>query len=394
VEYIGSYTFELCSSLTSVTIPGSIEGIGNSAFALCTSLSSVVIPEGAEYIGYRAFVFCDSLSSVTIPRSVTSIDETAFQDSMENLTLFVYYGSYAETYARSKGIKYIRLEVPLTVTKGTGGGLYTEGTQVSVSADAAPSGQVFAGWTGTGASGVGDVGSAQATFTMPAEAVALTATYKYAAPAAAIDYANEKLTGLVANVSYQFNSGAGVAATGGSYPISGSWFGKDLSIVRKAGAGIGVSDAQTLAIPARPAAPSVSKVDETVVGKNDGKITGVSAAMEYKASAKAAWTAVTAAMLTGDALTGLAPGTYQLRYKATDRSFVSESVTVQIAKGEPEKKQQSMGAISATDGSVSPDAISATDGSASPDAISATDGSVSPDAITDFSDAEAGDPPG
>ena len=66
------------SSLTSVTIPGSVTSIGEEAFALCTSLTSVTIPAGVTSIGEGAFSFCESLTSVTIPAGVTSIGKNAF----------------------------------------------------------------------------------------------------------------------------------------------------------------------------------------------------------------------------------------------------------------------------------------------------------------------------
>ena len=63
----------------------------------------------------------------------------------------------------------------VTVTNGSGDGNYLAGAQVAITADAAPPGQQFAGWTGEVT--FGDASSPTTTFTMPSSAVEVTATY-------------------------------------------------------------------------------------------------------------------------------------------------------------------------------------------------------------------------
>ena len=79
VTYIGSYAFEYCDGLTEITIPNSVTYIEKRAFMYCTGLTSVTIPNSVTSIGGRAFQECTSLTSITIPNSVTSIDNTAFR---------------------------------------------------------------------------------------------------------------------------------------------------------------------------------------------------------------------------------------------------------------------------------------------------------------------------
>lgn len=114
--YIGYGTFELCSGLTSISIPASITSIGSYAFNGCSGLISVnytgtvaqwcnidfsgiysnpifyahslsingspvtniVIPDNVTEIKDCAFVGCSELISVTISDSVTSIGSAAF----------------------------------------------------------------------------------------------------------------------------------------------------------------------------------------------------------------------------------------------------------------------------------------------------------------------------
>ena len=68
----------------------------------------------------------------------------------------------------------------VTVTDGTGGGAYKAGESVTITANDAPTGKIFAGWTGADTLTFkdGDKDTSPATFTMPAENVSVTATYK------------------------------------------------------------------------------------------------------------------------------------------------------------------------------------------------------------------------
>lgn len=61
VTSIGSYAFEYCSSLTSVSIGDDVASIGDYAFASCSGLTEIVIPNSVTYIGTSAFWGCSSL---------------------------------------------------------------------------------------------------------------------------------------------------------------------------------------------------------------------------------------------------------------------------------------------------------------------------------------------
>ena len=78
VTVIGDSAFNLCESLTSVTIPSSVKTIETEAFSFCTSLKGVTIPNSVTTIGTMAFEYCESLTSITIPSGVTTIEKSAF----------------------------------------------------------------------------------------------------------------------------------------------------------------------------------------------------------------------------------------------------------------------------------------------------------------------------
>ena len=117
VTTIGNYAFGGCTSLTSVTIPGSVTTIGNDAFNGCTLLTSVTIPGSVTTIGDYAFNYCTSLTSVTIPGSVTTIGEGAFS-SCTSLTSVTIPGSVTTigNYAFSSCTSLTSVTIPGSVT--------------------------------------------------------------------------------------------------------------------------------------------------------------------------------------------------------------------------------------------------------------------------------------
>ena len=86
---IGSFAFNFCLSLISVTIPDGVTSIGNNTFQNCYSLASITIPDGVTSIGAYAFQNCSSLASITIPDGVTSIRNSTFQNcySLASITI-------------------------------------------------------------------------------------------------------------------------------------------------------------------------------------------------------------------------------------------------------------------------------------------------------------------
>ncbi len=144
MEYIGDHAFDQCWTLPSVTIPSSVNYIGDGIFSACPDLDMVivdngnsvydsrnycnavietatdtliagckatVIPDSVKAIGAQAFSTCVGLQEIRIPDSVLFIDDTAF-DYCSELTIVGSPGSCAETFALSKGFTFRAEEQP------------------------------------------------------------------------------------------------------------------------------------------------------------------------------------------------------------------------------------------------------------------------------------------
>ena len=78
VTRIGDGAFELCHSLTSVTIPETVIAIGDGAFFNCSTLDSVVVPNSVLTIASQAFAYCTSLKSIVLSENLVVLGEAAF----------------------------------------------------------------------------------------------------------------------------------------------------------------------------------------------------------------------------------------------------------------------------------------------------------------------------
>ena len=209
-----------CTSLTEIRIPESVTSIGGGAFVGCTSLTEIRIPESVTSIGGGAFVGCTSLTEIVIPAGVISIGNDAFFGCASLATVTMQgepptlgTGVFGERRGENDGrCEFIRnntkgIRVPegkaqaykdawtdwadyiadgtttekytVTVSGGTGGGEYEAGTAVTITADDPASGKSFDKWVvNSGSVTLADSTNSTTTFTMPAEAVSVTATYK------------------------------------------------------------------------------------------------------------------------------------------------------------------------------------------------------------------------
>lgn len=162
---------------------------------------------------------------------------------------------------------------------------------------------------------------------MPSQASSTRVTTAAAAPNAgegyAIDYGNETIT---------VKDGYEVRVENGEWQLETITFAPGTSYeVRKAAAnGVPASAAVSFATAARPAAPgdAVTVVNESIKGKGDGAVKGITSDMEYKRG-DGEWTSGT-----GDALTNLAAGTtVTVRLKATNAAPHGEKQIYTVEAG-------------------------------------------------------------
>jgi len=132
--------------------------------------------DGDYTAGERVTIAADPAPSGKVFDKWTGGNGGSFTDDNSAATIFTMPGNAATvtaTYKDSGATTY-----SLTVVNGSGDGNYTAGAQVTIIADAAPSGQVFDKWTDGSGGSFTDENSATTTFTMPGNAATETATYR------------------------------------------------------------------------------------------------------------------------------------------------------------------------------------------------------------------------
>jgi len=110
--------------------------------------------------------------------SNTSVTVTLNQGSLDQIEGKYLYVVNEDGVVNASGYPLVEPTCTLTVTNGTGSGQYDPGTSVNISADPPPAGKLFAWWIGDTAY-LDDRMQPDATVTMPAADVSVTATYAW-----------------------------------------------------------------------------------------------------------------------------------------------------------------------------------------------------------------------
>ena len=151
---------------------------------------------------------------------------------------------------------------------------------------------------------------------------------KMETPSVSVDYYNEMLTGFDTKGTYTVNDRTVTVSQDGTLRLSESYYGTDITIVRKAdNSKYTDSDSEIITIPSRREAPQIKGTDADSKGNNNGTITQISSDMEYRCITDGNWTDCT-----GNTVTGLAPGEYQVRLKADDNNFAGNIASVIIGR--------------------------------------------------------------
>lgn len=160
---------------------------------------------------------------------------------------------------------------------------------------------------------------------------ALPETAPEKTPELTIDYKNEIINGFINDGNYYINDkpitltsnkneiGIIFSFSYGQIDVNSDWLGTSLKIQRKArNSSFTDSDVLSLNIPARPEAPNGIVTTDTTIN-------GVDNTMEYKATNSDTWTSCTSNKIETSTL---GANEFEIRYKATDADFASNSVTV------------------------------------------------------------------
>lgn len=177
-----------------------------------------------------------------------------------------------------------------------------------------------------------NAGTATASITRDNATASVTFTIgkaNQAAPTAGdytIDYANEKITSIANGCKvYTAQDAATEVHTGATVTPGTTYY-----IRREGDANHNPSGFTSFTVAVRPDAPSVTAVAESIKGKGDGKVTGVTTAMEYSTDGGQNWTPCT-----GAEITDLAAGTAVLvRVKATSSAPHGEAASCTIGASE------------------------------------------------------------
>ena len=78
LEEIGTAAFA-GTGIMSVTLPAGLILIGDEAFRDCTALSAIALPDGLAQIGCGAFINCESLTGISLPDSIAYMGAMAFK---------------------------------------------------------------------------------------------------------------------------------------------------------------------------------------------------------------------------------------------------------------------------------------------------------------------------
>lgn len=209
--------------------------------------------------------------------------------------------------------------------------------------------------------------------TRASESAQIAIPERMEAPNAQINYREEKLTGLEADVVYLIDGKSIRTDERGLLAVKEGWMDdQEHSIVREAMEDQSQfrSSPQKLVIPIRPEAPS--GVTGTAVSKNgasDGRLSGMDESMEYRGENSSLWVEVMSVPTepdeeeeedgeddsdseeyTGIMIEGLSAGYYLVRLHATDSSFAGKAIKINLGLKMQEQDKETENETGSGDG--------------------------------------------
>ena len=137
----------------------------------------------------------------------------------------------------------------------------------------------------------------------------------------ATDASTGTLSGVTSGMRYKIDNGEWMAISSNADISLNDLSACTISVMRNGSEKLD-SETQTITVT-KPDAPAATA--QNCINGNDGKLTGVNNTMEYRISGEKSWIAID-----GSEVTGLAAGSYEVRYKANGTALASAPQTVTI----------------------------------------------------------------
>lgn len=111
-ESLGQYAFRDCSRLENIRLPEGVASLERGVFYECANLSCIELPETIRSLGTELFYECTKLAEIRMPYGVKDIGHRAFYRTDENLVMYGYEGTFAESFARDWNITFVAVPLP------------------------------------------------------------------------------------------------------------------------------------------------------------------------------------------------------------------------------------------------------------------------------------------
>ena len=317
VKTIGEEAF-FNNLLTSVTIGNSVTSIGDYAFSE-NSLEEVTIPNSVKTIGEEAFYY-NQLTSVTIGSSVTSIGDYAFND---NFLEEIIIPDSVITIGEGAFFGNILTSITIGLDVSIGAYLlnyYNNNFRVAYESESEEAGQYIGTQEGTWSKGDPiPVSAITVSGADEATSVENGKTLQMGAVITPSDATNQR-------IDWSVSPGTGTATINSDGELIATGVGTVTVIATNATSGVTGTEVITVSIGNQLAPIGLAGIMPTTFGGSDGEITGITTEMEYKLSTASNYTPVT-----GTIITGLAAGTYNVRYAAATGFNAGTDAVVTVA---------------------------------------------------------------